>query len=57
VEGTVVRPAADRNAAFYGAPTTPVDILVRRSVASDEALGLREDLARATGQATSASLP
>ena len=49
LEGTLIRPATDRNRAFYGRDVTPVDILVRQAVASDEALGLREDLARAAG--------
>jgi SH3 domain-containing YSC84-like protein 1 len=49
VEGTMIRPASERNRAFYGRDVTPVDILVRQRVSSDEALGLREDLARAAG--------
>jgi lipid-binding SYLF domain-containing protein len=51
LEGTIIRPATERNRAFYGRDVTPVDILVRQAVASDEALGLREDLARAAGDA------
>ena len=49
LEGTIVRPATERNRAFYGRDVTPVDILVRQAVASEESLGLREDLARAAG--------
>ena len=49
LEGTLIRPADERNRAFYGRDVTPVDILVRQSVASEGALGLREDLARAAG--------
>jgi lipid-binding SYLF domain-containing protein len=47
IEGTMIRPADERNRAFYGRDVSPVDILVRQNVASEEALGLREDLARA----------
>lgn len=58
VEGTVIRPARERNATFYGREVTPADILVRRSVSSDEALGLREDLTRAAeGPARTTSAP
>lgn len=47
LDGTIIQPAVDRNAAYYGADVTPVDILVRHSVANDASIGLREDLARA----------
>lgn len=47
LEGISIRPAEDRNRAFYGSEVTPVDVLVRRTVSSDDSLGLREDLARA----------
>ena len=47
LEGMVIRPADDRNRAFYGSDVTPVDILVRRTVTSEDSLALREDLARA----------
>lgn len=60
LEGTVIRPATERNAAFYGSAVSPADILVRRTVASEEAAGLREDLARAilpTGDMGAASVP
>ena len=50
IEGTVIKPARERNSAFYGEEVTAVDILVRRTVSSDDALGLRGDLARATAQ-------
>jgi lipid-binding SYLF domain-containing protein len=52
IEGTVIKPADERNAAYYGVEVTPVDILVRRTVTNDDALGLRSDLARASGSTT-----
>ena len=51
LDGTVIQPAAERNAAYYGSEVTAADILVRRSVANPHADGLREDLAR-TARAT-----
>lgn len=57
LDGTVVRPAMERNAAFYGREVTPVDILVRRLVASEDAIGLREDLARASRKNAAISPP
>ena len=47
LDGTIVKPAAERNAAFYGVSVTPLDILVRKTVTSEESIGLREDLALA----------
>jgi lipid-binding SYLF domain-containing protein len=46
LDGTAIRPATDRNAAYYGATVTPADILVRRIVQNPHADGLRSDLAR-----------
>ena len=57
LDGTVVRPAGDRNSAYYGRDVTPVDILVRRTVSSDESIGLQEDLARAVAFDPSPSRP
>lgn len=49
-EGTVVKPAEDLNTSFYQKPVSPVDILVRGTVQSAEAKGLREDLAKVGGK-------
>lgn len=46
LDGTVIRPATERNAAYYGSQVTPADILVRRSVQNAHADGLRDDLSR-----------
>ena len=46
LDGTVIRPATERNAAYYGSTVTPADILVRRSVQNAHADGLRGDLTR-----------
>ena len=46
LDGTVIRPATERNAAYYGSTVTPADILVRRSVQNAHADGLRDDLTR-----------
>ncbi len=46
-EGSVIKPSEDLNEAFYKKPVSPVDILVRGSVSSGAAKGLREDLAKA----------
>jgi len=46
LDGTVIRPATDRNAAYYGSSVTPADILVRKVVQNPQADGLRGDLAR-----------
>lgn len=51
LDGTVIQPATERNAAYYGSEVTAADILVRRSVGNPHADGLREDLAR-TARAT-----
>ena len=45
-EGTVVKPGDDLNEGLYGKAVSPVDILVRGSVKSDQAQGLRDDLAK-----------
>ena len=47
LDGTVIRPAAERNAAYYGGAVTAADILVRRTVQNAHADGLRDDLVRA----------
>jgi lipid-binding SYLF domain-containing protein len=52
LDGTVIKPATDRNAAYYGADVTAADILVRRSAQNPHADGLRDDLARAYGAST-----
>lgn len=46
LDGTVIRPATDRNAAYYGLEVTATDILVREIVQNPHAEGLRDDLAR-----------
>lgn len=46
LDGTVIQPASERNAAYYGSAVTPADILVRRSVQNAHADGLRDDLTR-----------
>lgn len=46
LDGTVVQPATERNAAYYGSEVTAADILVRRSVQNAHADGLRGDLKR-----------
>ena len=54
LEGTVIKPASDRNRDYYGVDVSPADILVRHSAVNDESLGLREDLARAAGSVNAA---
>ena len=46
LDGTVIRPATERNAAYYGRNVTAADILVRKAVRNDQADGLRADLAK-----------
>lgn len=46
LDGTVIQPAAERNAAYYGSEASAADILVRKTVRNAQADGLREDLAR-----------
>lgn len=46
LDGTVVQPATERNAAYYGVELTATDILVRKIAQNPQADGLREDLAR-----------
>lgn len=46
LDGTLIRPATERNAAYYGSAVTAADILVRKTVRNVQADGLREDLAR-----------
>lgn len=46
LDGTVIRPATERNAAYYGAAVTPTDILVRNVAQNPHADGLRGDLTR-----------
>lgn len=45
-DGTVVKPAADLNEAYYKKPASPLDILVRATVQNDHSEGLRGDLER-----------
>lgn len=47
LDGTIIQPATDRNAAYYGLEVTATDILVREIVQNPHAEGLRDDLARA----------
>lgn len=51
LDGTLIQPATERNAGYYGADVTPADILVRKSVQNAHADGLRSDLARAASHA------
>lgn len=46
LDGTVIQPATDRNAAYYGSAVTAADILVRKTVQNAHADGLRGDLTR-----------
>lgn len=46
LDGTVIKPASERNEAYYGSAVTAADILVRRAVQNAHADGLRDDLAR-----------
>ena len=55
LDGTVIRPATERNAAYYGVEVSPTDVLVRRSVQNPHADGLRNDLAQASRPAASGS--
>ncbi|MEO8277887.1 MAG: lipid-binding SYLF domain-containing protein, partial [Thermoanaerobaculia bacterium] len=55
LDGTMVKPAVERNAAYYGAEVSAADILVRKSVHNEHADGLREDLARAADPARASS--
>jgi SH3 domain-containing YSC84-like protein 1 len=52
LDGTVIQPADERNAAYFGAEVTAADILVRKSVQNPHADGLRDDLARAAAPAS-----
>jgi lipid-binding SYLF domain-containing protein len=45
LDGTGIKPADERNAAYYGAEVTAADILVRKIVQNPHADGLRGDLA------------
>ncbi len=47
LDGTLIQPAAERNAAYYGTAVTAADILVRKIVHNEHADGLRADLNRA----------
>ena len=49
LEGVVIAPDGKANAAFYGKPASPVDILVRRNVESPASLSLRQSLSRVPG--------
>lgn len=46
LDGTVIQPATERSAAYYGVEVTATDILVRKLAQNPQADGLREDLAR-----------
>jgi lipid-binding SYLF domain-containing protein len=46
LDGSVIQPATERNAAYYGSAATAADIVVRKSVSNPHADGLRADLAR-----------
>jgi SH3 domain-containing YSC84-like protein 1 len=45
-DGTMIKPAADLNEAFFKKPASPIDILVRGNVQSEQSEGLRGDLER-----------
>jgi lipid-binding SYLF domain-containing protein len=44
IEGAVIAPRDKWNAAFYGKPVSPVDILIKRTVANPQAEALRKAL-------------
>ena len=44
IEGAVISPRASWNAAYYGAPVNPVDILIRQKAANPQADALRNAL-------------
>lgn len=46
LDGTLIQPADERNADYYGSAVTAADILVRKTVRNAHADGLRDDLAR-----------
>jgi lipid-binding SYLF domain-containing protein len=52
LDGTWIKPATERNAAYYGSDVTAADILVRKSVRNAQADGLRDDLAQAASPAS-----
>jgi lipid-binding SYLF domain-containing protein len=47
LDGAVIRPDADANAAFYGKPASPADILVRGGVSNADAAALQRMVAEA----------
>jgi SH3 domain-containing YSC84-like protein 1 len=47
LEGSVIKPSDERNEAFYGRRLSPLDILVRREVASGSAQALIDEVAGA----------
>ena len=51
VEGAVIEPRAEWNAAYYGKAVTPEDILIKQSVRNAQADPLRRALARARADA------
>ncbi|MEO7795950.1 MAG: lipid-binding SYLF domain-containing protein [Thermoanaerobaculia bacterium] len=46
LDGTVIQPATERNAAYYGFDVTAADVIVRKAAHNAHADGLREDLSR-----------
>lgn len=46
LDGALLRPQADKNAAFYGAPATPKQILIERRFTSANARGLKDALSQ-----------
>lgn len=52
LDGTLIRPAAERNASYYGTAVTAADILVRKIARNEHADGLRADLARTASTPT-----
>ena len=57
IDGTVVVPKDDWNAAYYGRPVTPEEIVRARHVASPGADALREALRRLDGRPAAAAAP
>ncbi len=51
VEGAVIEPRAEWNAAYYGKAVTPEDILIKQSVRNAQADPLRRAVARARAEA------
>jgi lipid-binding SYLF domain-containing protein len=48
LDGSVIAVRDDLNSAFYNRPVTPADIFIRREVKNPEAMGLIEEVTKAT---------